>query len=153
MRRDQVMLELLCQTLAQGDGLGRHISRRRQVGEKEEQTETIIKVTKSIDECGIALLDDMIQGHTRRIVLLNARGIADISTTERTSNLLAQSLLLAELRKQRLMEEVLDVASVVECRVWSGSLGCLLLVAWLSWIDTFYDLSDFKPPKKFNNGN
>lgn len=69
------------------------------------------------------------------MVLLQARGIADISTTQRTRNFLRKRLLVTELPQQGLMQEVLDVFGVVESGVGSGGLRGLLLITRLARVD------------------
>jgi len=80
----------------------------------------------------------MIEGHLRSEVLLHAVCVGDFIATESTTNLLGQSLVVAKLVEEGLMEEVLDIAGVVE----GGGLGrvrvlcCLLLVTGLARVDS-----------------
>jgi hypothetical protein len=80
----------------------------------------------------------MIEGHLRSEVLLHAVCVGDFIATESTTDLLGQSLVVAKLVEEGLMEEVLDVAGVVE----GGGLGrvrvlcCLLLVTGLARVDS-----------------
>ncbi|KAI6761504.1 hypothetical protein HG531_002057 [Fusarium graminearum] len=81
----------------------------------------------SVDEGRVALADDMVKSIARLSSLLGSRsvaletgGISDIASAERTRDFLLENLLVAELLKQRLMEQVLDVLGVVEGRRAGG---------------------------------
>ena len=108
------MLKLVGETLAELDGLGRNGLGRGKVGKEEEHGETVVQVAKSIDKGRVALLDDVVEGHLGGEVLLHAVCVRDFIATESTTNLLGQSLVVAELVEERLMKQVLDVAGVVE---------------------------------------
>lgn len=131
------MLELVTQTLAEGNSLGRNVLVGGKSSEEEQQRESIIKVTQSIDEGGIALLDNMVEGELGGVVLLEARSVADFTTTQRPSDLLRKSLLFTELVQQRLVKQILDILGVVEGCVGGRSLRGLLLVARLTRINSF----------------
>jgi hypothetical protein len=79
----------------------------------------------------------MVEGELRSVVLLEARSVADFTTTEGASDLLGKSLLVTELVQQRLMKQILDILGVIEGGVGGGSLGGLLLVARLTGVDSF----------------
>jgi hypothetical protein len=106
-------------------------------GKQEEQRQGIVEVAKSVDESRVALLDDMVKGEFGSVVLLEARGVADFTTTQGTGDLLGQSLLVTELVEQGLVEQILNVLGVVEGGVGSGGLGGLLLVPGLTGINSY----------------
>ena len=110
---------------------------RRQASEQEQKRQGIIEVSEGVDEGGVALLDDVVQRHARRMVLLQARRIADFSATQRPGDLLRKRLLLTELPQQRLMEEILDVFGVIERSTRGRGLGRLLLIPRLTRVNTY----------------
>ena len=110
--------------------------RRGKSGEQEKQGQGIIQIAESIDEGRVTLLDDMVQGESWGMILLKARSVADFTTTQGTSDLLRDSLLVTELVQQRLMEEVLDVLRVVKGGVGRGGLRGLLLVPGLTRVNS-----------------
>jgi hypothetical protein len=113
------VLELVSEALAELDGLRRDSLGGGEVGEEEEHGETVVEVTEGVDKGRVALFDDVVEGHLGGEVLLHAVCVGDFIATESTTNLLGQSLVVAELVEKGLMEQVLDVASVVE----GGGLG------------------------------
>lgn len=125
--------------LAELNSLGRNGLGGREVGKEEEHGETVVQVAKSIDKGRVALLDDMVEGHLGSEGLLHAVCVGDFIAAQSTTNLLGQSLVIAELVEKGLMEKVLDIAGVVE----GGGLGrvrvlcCLLLVAGLARVDSY----------------
>lgn len=78
----------------------------------------------------------MVQSHFW-LRLLQARRISNLTTTQRTTNLLGQGFVVAELLEERLMQEVLYVLGVVKGGGGSGPLGDLLLVARFARVDTY----------------
>lgn len=70
------------------------------------------------------------------MVLLQARGIANFSTSQRARNLLRKGFLVAEFGQEGLMEQVLDILGVVESGVGGRCLRGLLLIPGLTRIDT-----------------
>lgn len=78
----------------------------------------------------------MVEGQTRSKVLLQTGGIADFIPSKRACNLLAQSFVVAELVKEGLVEEVLDVFGVVESGGSARVLCRLALVSRLTRVDT-----------------
>jgi hypothetical protein len=87
----------------------------------------------------VALLDDVVELDLGHQVLLQSRGISSFATAKRTSDLLCDRLVLAELGEKRLVEQILDVLGVVEGRQSGRALGDLLLVARLARV---YALED-----------
>lgn len=134
---DQVVLELVAEALAERNGLVGDMVGGGKGGKQEEQRQGIVEVAKSVDEGRVALLDDMVKGEFGSVVLLEARSVADFTTTQRTSDLLGESLLVTELVEQGLVEQILDVLGVVEGGVGGGGLGGLLLVPGLTGIDSY----------------
>lgn len=134
---NQVVLELVAEALAESNGLVGDMIGRGEGGEQEEQRQGIVEVAKSVDESWVALLDDMVKGEFWSVVLLEARGVADFTTTQGTSDLLGESLLVTELVEQGLVEQILDVLGVVEGGVGGGGLGGLLLVPGLTGVDSY----------------
>lgn len=127
----------MADALAQGNGLVGNMGGRRKCGEQEEQRQSIVKVAEGVNEGWVTLLDDMVESELGGMVLLEARSVANFTTTEGTSDLLRKRLLVTELVQQRLVEKVLDILGVVESSVWRRGLGGLLLAARLTGVDSF----------------
>jgi hypothetical protein len=130
------VLELVTKTLAERNGLGGNMVCGGKGGEEEEKRQSVIKITESIDEGRVALLNDMVEGESWGVVLFEASSIADFTTAQGAGNLLRKRLLVTELVQERLVEQILDVLGVVEGCVGGGGLGGLLLVTGLTRIDT-----------------
>lgn len=130
------MFEFEAETLAQGDRLCGDVLVGGEVGEQEQHGERIVEIAQGVNKGGVSLLDNVVQLHLRDERLLQACGIASLSTAEGTANLLCNSLVLAELVEEGLMEEVLDVLGVVEGSCGGRALGNLLLVAGFAGVDT-----------------
>lgn len=131
------MLEFVAEALAERNRLVGDMVGRREGGKQEEQRQSIVKVAKGVGESRVALLDDMVKSELGSVVLLEARSVADFTTTQGTSDLLGKSLLVTELVEQRLVEQVLDVLGVVEGSVRGGGPGGLLLVPGLTRVDAY----------------
>lgn len=110
---------------------------RRQVREQVQKRQGIVQVPQGIDESRVALLDNMVQAEFGRMVLLQARGVADFSAPKRASNLLGNGLLVTEFPKQRFVEKILDVLGVVKGGVGGRSLRGLLLAPRLTGINSW----------------
>ena len=136
---DDVVFELACQALAEGNGLGGDVFGRGKVGEEEQHGEGIVKIAQGVGEGGIALLDDVVELDLGHEVALQTRSIAGLSATEGATNLLCDGLVLAELGKQRLVEKVVDVLGIVEGGLGCGALGDLFLVARFAGVDALED--------------
>lgn len=146
VRHNQVVLELEDQLLASGNHLRRNGVRGWEVGKEEEHGQAVVQISQGVDECGVALSDDMVQGVLGPASLLRSRRIAlesgsimCVASAEGPCNLLLESLLVAELLEERLVEQVLDVLGVVKGgRGVRGARG-LLLVARLAGVDSLPD--------------
>jgi hypothetical protein len=66
-------------------------------GKQEQQRKSIVEVAKGVNERRVALLDDMVKGKFGSVVLLEARSVANFSTTQGASDLLGKGLLVTEL--------------------------------------------------------
>jgi hypothetical protein len=111
---DQVVLELVAETLAERNGLGGNMVGGGKGGEEEEKRKSVVEITESIDEGRVTLLNDMVEGEFRGVVLFKARSIADFTTAQGAGNLLRKRLLVTELVQERLVEQILDILGVVE---------------------------------------
>lgn len=140
------MLELENQLLASRNHLSRDRVRGWEVGKEEEHRQAVVQISQGVDECGVALSDDMVQGVLGPASLLGPRRIAlesgsivCVASAEGPSNLLLECLLVAELLEQRLVEQVLDVLGVVKGGGCVRGARGLLLVARLAGVDSFPD--------------
>lgn len=113
------------------------MSGRRKGSEKEKKRQRIIQIPQRINERGVPFLDDMVQSKFRSIILLQASGIADLSTSEGPRDLLCESFLITKFLEKRLMEEELDILGVVKGCIGGGRFGCFLLVAGLTREDAY----------------
>jgi hypothetical protein len=109
----------------------------REICEEENHGKRIVEVSQCIDEGGISLLDNVVELDLRDVGLLQPGSIANLAPTQSATNLLCNSLVLAELIEEGFVEEVLDVLGVVEGGCGSRAFGDLLLVAGLARVDTF----------------
>lgn len=55
------MFKLERETLTLHDDFGRYILAAGEVGEKEQHGQRIVEISQSINECGVALLNDMVE--------------------------------------------------------------------------------------------
>ena len=62
-----------------------------------------------------------------------------IASSERLCDLLLEGLLFAELLEERFVKQVLDVLRIIKCGRRARCARCLLLIAWLTRIDSFPD--------------
>lgn len=116
------MLPLVAKTLAVADGSGGEVFVGGEVGEEEEHRQGIIEIAKGVGKGGVALLDEMVQGNFRLVVLLESLRIAVFATTERLLKLLCEGLVFAELGKDRLVEKVLDIFGLQQTvSSWQGA--------------------------------
>lgn len=146
VRHNQVVLELEDQLLASRNHLRWDRVRGWEVGKEEQHRQAVVQISQCVDECGVALSDDMVQGVLGPASLLRSRsialesgGIVCVASAEGPSNLLLKRLLVAELLEERLVEQVLDVLGVVEGGRCVRSARGLLLVARLAGVDSLPD--------------
>ena len=108
------MLELVAETLAERNGLGGNMVAGGKGGEEEEKRQSVVEITEGIDEGRVALLNDMVEGESRGVVLFKAGSITDFTTAQGAGNLLRKRLLVTELVQERLVEQILDILGVIE---------------------------------------
>lgn len=138
MCADEVVLELEAQPLAELDSLGRDRVGLWQIGKEKQHAQRIVQISECVDEGRIPLLDDMVEGQTRREVLLQARRITDFIPAKSAGNLLAESFVVAELVEKGFVKKVLDVFCVVESGGRVRVLCRLALVARFTRVDSLF---------------
>jgi hypothetical protein len=131
------VLEFVGQPLAEGNRFGGNVLGGREICEEENHGKRIIEVSQRIDEGGISLLDNVVELDLRDVGLLQPGSIANLAPAQSATNLLCNSLVLAELIEEGFVKEVLDVLGVVEGGCGSRAFGDLLLVAGFARVDTF----------------